>query len=165
MIKLMGSILILSGGVLVRYFQAMDRRRRMDTLSDFLSALRRMGEEIRMTRMPLPVLLDRLAAGCGEDAGGFFQRVSSAARQGEELAGVWRQAAKELPLPAADREALADLGDSLHGDEENICKVISLAAYEIAKSLEEAAHRKPEEDKRSTALCLSSAALLVILLI
>lgn len=165
MIKLMGSILILSGGVLARHFQALDRRRRMDTLSDLLSAIRRMGEEIRMTRTPLPVLLDRLAAGCGEDAGGFFERVSSAAKRGEELAGVWRQAAKELPLPDVDREALTDLGDSLHGDEENICKAISLVIYEMAKSLEEAVRRKPEEDKRSTALCLSSAALLVILLI
>ena len=60
---------------------------------------------------------------------------------------------------------LAELGDSLHGDEENVCKVISLAIYSMAQDAEEQTRRQPEEAKRATALCLSGAALLVILLI
>ena len=70
-----------------------------------------------------------------------------------------------LPLPEADRMAVAALGEDLHGDEETICKAISLVTYQLAKALEESFRRKPEEDKRTAALCLSGAALLVILLL
>ena len=97
MLKLLGSACILGGGILARYVQAAERRREMDTLSDLLGALRRMAEEIRMARTPLPLLLDRLSQGCGRDAEVFFQAVSQAAGQGERLGTVWRQAAAALP--------------------------------------------------------------------
>ena len=77
-------------------------RREMDTLSDLLWALRRMAEEIRMARTPLPLLLERLSQGCGQEAGEFFQAVSAAARRGEDLGRTWRGAAEALPLPSRD---------------------------------------------------------------
>ena len=43
--------------------------------------------------------------------------------------------------------------------------MISLAIYSMAQDAEEQTRRQPEEAKRATALCLSGAALLVILLI
>lgn len=165
MLKILGSACILGGGVLARYFQATAHRREMDTLSDLLWALRRMAEEIRMARTPLPLLLDRLSQGCGEAAGAFFQDAAAAARQGEDLGSIWRQGAESLPLSAASASALAELGESLGGDEEQICKAISLVIYSLAKEAEERSSRQPEESKRATALCLSGAALLVILLI
>ena len=97
MLKLLGSACILGGGILARYVQAAERRREMDTLSDLLWALRQMAEEIRMARTPLPLLLDRLSQGCGWEAGAFFKAVSQAARRGERLGTVWRQAAAALP--------------------------------------------------------------------
>lgn len=161
MLKLLGSLCILGGGVLARYFQAAERRREMDTLSDLLWALRRMAEEIRMARTPMPLLLERLSQGCGETAGAFFQEVSAAARRGESLGDAWRQAAGTLP----DAPVLAELGDDLCGDEESICKAISLVIYTLAKDSEERTRRRPEEARQSAALWLSGAALLVILLI
>ena len=101
----------------------------------------------------------------GQEAGEFFQAVSAAARRGEDLGRTWRGAAEALPLSGVSAAALAELGDSLHGDEENVCKVISLAIYSMAQDAEEQTRRQPEEAKRATALCLSGAALLVILLI
>nr|WP_326125377.1 stage III sporulation protein AB [uncultured Oscillibacter sp.] len=161
MLKVLGSACILGGGILARYLQAAERRREMDTLSDLLWALRRMAEEIRMARTPLPLLLERLSQGCGETAGAFFREVSAAARRGENLGDAWRQAAETLP----GTSALTELGDGLCGDEESVCKAISLVIYSLAQDLEERTRRQPEEAKRATALCLSGAALLVILLI
>lgn len=165
MLKVLGSVCILWGGVLARYFQAAARRREMDTLSDLLRSLRRMAEEIRMARTPLPVLLDCLAAGCGPEAEAFFSAAAEAARRGENLTAAWRQAAAVLPLSGASRAALAELGAGLHGDEESVCKAISLAIYALAQEAEERSRRQPEEAKRAAALCFSGAALLVILLI
>ena len=165
MVKLIGSVLIFAGGLLARQCRRAECRRRLEALSDLLSSLRRMGEEIRMARTPLPLLLERLASGCGPEAGAFFRAAASAAKQGERLPEAWKQAAEALPLPEADRMAVAALGEDLHGDEETICKAISLVTYQLAKALEESFRRKPEEDKRTAALCLSGAALLVILLI
>ena len=165
MLKLLGCVCILGGGVLARCVQTAERRREMDTLSDLLWALRRMADEIRMARTPLPLMLERLASGCGPEAGAFFRAAASAAKQGERLPEAWKQAAEALPLPEADRMAVAALGEDLHGDEETICKAISLVTYQLTKALEESLRRKPEEDKRTAAVCLSGAALLVILLL
>ena len=71
----------------------------------------------------------------------------------------------EEELQRAREEALAALGELLQGDEESICKGISLASHRLAKSLEEARDSRAEREKRAGALWLSGAALLVILLI
>lgn len=165
MLKILGSACVLGGGVLARWFQAAERRREMDTLSDLLLALRRMAEEIRMARTPLPLLLDRLSQGCGPEAGSFFQAVSAAARRGEDLRRTWRRSAAALPLPGASAAALAGLGDDLQGDEETIRKAVSLVVCSMAQDAEERARRQPEEARRSAALWFSGAAFLVILLI
>lgn len=165
MVKLLGSLCILFGGFLARWAQAAERRRKRDTLSDLLTALRRMAEEIRMARTPLPDLLERLSRDCGPDAAAFFRTVADAARQGVELSGAWAAAVEPLPLADGDKAGLQDLGKDLRGDEENICKAVSLVIYDLAKSAEEQDRRRPQEDRRATALCFSAAALLVILLI
>lgn len=165
MVKLLGSLLILSGGFMARWAQAAERRRRRDTLSDLLTALRRMAEEVRMARTPLPDLLERLALDCGPDAAAFFRAAADAVRQGAELSGAWAAAAEDLPLAGMDKAELRDLGKDLRGDEESVCKAISLVIYSLAKSAEEQDRRRPQEERRATALCFSAAALLVILLI
>lgn len=165
MLKLLGSLCVLLGGVLARRNHLAERRRRLDTLSDFLTALRRMGETVRMARTPLPSLLTSLAEGCGPDAAAFFTEAAKAARQGEGLPETWRRLAEGLPLSEGDRGVLAELGGDLQGDEEQVCKAIALAVLRLSESAGEAERRRPEEEKRATALWLSAAALLVILLI
>ena len=95
MLKLLGSALIASGGVLAWYTQRAERRRRREALWDMQRALRRMGEEVRLTRTPLPALLLALAGDCGAEAAGFFTAVSRAAGAGEDLPEVWRREAGE----------------------------------------------------------------------
>ena len=165
MLKLLGSLCVLSGGGLVWRSCLAERRRQRETLCDLLMALRRMAEEIRMARTPLPSLLDALAKSCGPEGADFFHQAAETARKGGDLPAAWHHAAGDLPLEPGDREALAALGDSLHGDEESVCKAISLVIYQLAKSLEETDRVRQQEEKRTAALCFSAAALLVILLI
>lgn len=166
MLKLLGSACVLAGGVLARCLYGIERRRELDTLSDLLAVLRRMAEEIRMARTVLPVLLERLpAAHCGLEAGAFFHAVSQEIRRGGDLRAAWCRGADLLPLSDAGKSALRELGESLCGDEENICKAISLAVHALEREAEEMIRLRPEEARRATALCMSAAALLVILLI
>ncbi|WP_297870629.1 stage III sporulation protein AB [uncultured Oscillibacter sp.] len=163
--KLLGGLFVLLGGGLGRWAQMAERRRRRDTLSDFITALRRMGESVRMTRTPLPVLLERLSADCGRDAAVFLRGAAEAARQGEDLPARWRRLTEALPLAGGDRAALAGLGRDLQGDEEKVCKAIALVTIRLEQSASEAEGTRRAEEQRVSALWFSAAALLVILLI
>ena len=165
MLKLLGSLCVASGGGLAWYVQRAERRRERDTLSDLQRAFRRMGEEVRMARTPLPDLLRVLAGDCGAPAAAFFEAVSRAAAGGEGLPRVWREQAEALPLRETDRSAVSALSGDLQGDEEKVCKAISHVTYALADSAGEAERKRPEEEKRAAALWFSAAALLVILLI
>lgn len=165
MLKVLGSVMILSGGFLARWVQLAGRKQRRETLAGLLSALRRMGEEIRMARTPLPVLLEQAAADRGGDADTLFLAAAEAVKAGEPLEDAWRHAAMALPLSNAERRITAELGKGLHGDEESVCKAISLAIYELAKCASELDASRRFDDQRTTALCFSASALLVILLI
>ena len=165
MLKLLGSACILVGGFLVQGARLSERRRQWDTLSDLLSALRQMGEEIRLTRTSMPLLLEYLAKDRCPDAAAFFSETAEALRRGESLEETWRRKASRLPLPPEDIRTLEPLGAALGGDEEQACKAISLAIYELAKHAEERAVVRKTEDRQAAALCFSAAALLVILLI
>ena len=165
MLKLLGSLCVLSGGVLAWISQRKDRRRRRDTLSDLLRAFRRMAETVRMARTPLPALLEGLSIDCGPDAAAFFSAAADAVRREETLFQAWQIFAESLPLSKVDKTAIASLGAELHGDEESVCKAVSAVIYQLAKSAEELEHTWQEAEKQATALWFSAAALLVILLI
>ena len=165
MLKLLGSLCVVSGGALAWAIQRAEGRRRRETLADLQRAFRRMGEEIRVTRTPMPALLNALASDCGGPAAAFFTAVSQAAGAGESLSRVWREQAEALPLNAGDRQAVFALAGDLKSDEESACKGISHVVYTLANSAGEAERKRPEEEKRAAALWFSASALLVILLI
>lgn len=165
MIKLLGSLCILSGGALIWRTQMTERRRRMEILTDLLYVLRRMTEEIRMARTPLPTLWKKLSEDCGSDVRCFFEKTAESVEQGNELSEVWRAKVGELPIAPEVRKCVANLGSELHGDEESICKALSLVTYELSKYSAKSQDERRMEEQRTTALCFSGAALLIILLI
>ncbi len=165
MVKLLGSFCIAAGGALAWYSQRAERRWERDALSDLQRAFRRMGEEVRMARTPLPALLLGLAGDCKEPAAAFFKAVSRAAAEGEDFPRAWRKGAADLPLRERDKAAVSTLAQDLQGDEEKVCKAISHVICTLADSAGEAERKRPEEEKRAAALWFSAAALLVILLI
>ena len=136
MVKLLGAACILGAGAWAWRRGQAERRRELDTLADLIALLDRMAEEIRLRRTSLA-----------------------------PLGQSWRSAAEALPLRREDRQALAAMGDALQGDDENICKAILLTNKSLRKDLELTRDRRQETEKRSAALWLSGAALLVILLI
>lgn len=164
MLKLLGSACVLGGGLLCWLTALAERRRARTALGDLLTALRRMREEIRMARTPLPLLLEALGSDCrGPETAALFRRSAEAARQGEGLEAVWRDGVRLLPLTPREREAIEGL--TLRGDEDCVCKGISLVITALARDIEELERQRPERDRRTAALCFSGAALLVILLI
>ena len=163
MSALAGSLCLLAAGGLVWRCQHTARQRRRDTLADLTAALERLGEEIRLARTPLPTLLERLAGDCRPDAAALFTAAARAIRQNGSLTAAWQKAAEALPLEKADREVLAGL--TLSGDEDRVRRETALARARLERSLKALEARRPEEEKRSAALCFSAAALLVILLI
>ena len=113
MLKLLGSACILAGGFLVQGARLSERRRQWDTLSDVLTALRRMGEEIRLARTPMPLLLEYLAKDRCPDAAAFFSETAECLRRGESLEESWRREVSRLPLPPEDVRTLEPLGTAL----------------------------------------------------
>ena len=159
--QLLGSACILAGGFLVWLRCMAERRHQRDTLWELLRALRRMREEVRMARTPLPQLLERLADGCHGECAAFFHRGREALARGER----WLPN-EELPtLPAEAGGVVVSLLNDLKGDEENICKVISLVIIELEKEWENLERGRQAAEKQLTAMCFSGSALLVILLI
>lgn len=163
MIKVLGSLLVFGGGGMLWWFQMQSRRSRRRILADLMLVLRRMQEEIRMMRTPLPELLEQLAEPCGAETGKLLRDMAAAAVEGEAADIVWCKGVCGLPLSRQEREILSGL--SFGGDEEKVCKEISLALYTLANHVEELDLSRAEEEKRAAALCFSGAALLVILLI
>ena len=165
MIKLIGSLLILAGGVLIRQTRLAEYRRRLRTLADLASSLRRMSDEIRTLRRPLPELMRYLSGACGPEAGTFFKEAAAQAERGEDLSEVWRHLARALPLSQRDRAVLEEIGGDLRGDATQLCGAAELASHALSKSRDELEEGRRAEEKRTTALSLSAALLLVILLI
>ena len=163
MIKLLGSLLVFTGGGVVWWLQMQERRRRRAVLAELVLVLRRMQEEIRMMRTPMPELFRKLAEPCSQDTAGVLRAAASAVGQGGSVETVWREQLCRLPINQREQDILCEV--SFCGDEESLCKELSFAAYELAKCAEELERSRPEEEKRTTALCFSGAALVVILLI
>lgn len=161
--KLIGSLLVFTGGGLVWWIQQRERRRKGTVLADLALILRQMQEEIRMMRTPLPELFRKLEKRCGQDISDVLRAMAAAVERETDVKVLWSEAVCALPVDERMREILCRLDFS--GDEEKLCKELSFAAYEIAKCAEVLESRRMEDGKRVTALCFSGAALLVILLI
>lgn len=165
MLKLLGSLCILFGGVASRMMLVGATREELAVLDELVSAFGRMEDEIRLNRMPLPRLLERLASGRKSAAAAFFRAVCAAALKGEVLPEVWRREAARLPLHKNEQAVVGDLGEKLSGDEESVLKALAFARRQLLRTLEKKREQQRDLERRSTAVCFSSAALLIILLI
>ena len=164
MTKLLGSFLVLGASLGGMTLQLQEQRRQRRTRLDLLDALRRMGEEIRIARTPLPRLLEQVAD-CGGAAGEFFCAAARSVREGEGAGDTWRKGAASLPLEEEERRVLQEMSRRFGGDEESLCGAIALACAVLQRHAEEEECGRREEEKRSVALWGSAGALAVILLI
>lgn len=165
MMKLVGSVLVFAAGGMVWTYRRQGRRRQRELLGELAAALERMSAEIRLNRTPLPTLLQKLAEACGSEASALFVETNRALAAGDTPLEAWRRAVDALPLSESERRALLEIGTAMQGSEENICKAIVLASDALRDSLFQLERQRPAEDRQTTALCFSAAALVVILLI
>ena len=113
--RLTGAVLILAASFLLRQSLLASTARRKRTLRSLADALTAIEYSVRLTLAPLPVLL-REAHVSGE-VRRLFDRVAAALACGEPLESAWRDAVRELPLSAREREMAASLGSALGGEE------------------------------------------------
>ena len=92
MIKLIGALCVLGGGAWVWQSWLREDRRELETLFALASALDRLAQAVRLTRIPLPRLLADLEKKEEGDTAVFFAAVSAAGKQGESPASAWRKA-------------------------------------------------------------------------
>jgi len=157
-----GALLILCAALLTRRALLEERRAAQRTRRALAAAFEAMEAEIRALLTPFPALLRR---DVGPEAGPFLQAVAASLRRGRSLCEAWSGAVDALPLPEEERAALAPLGARLGGDEEGVRAALKLAAEMLRAGYEEAERRRAQEERLTTALCLSAGLLLVILLI
>ena len=167
MLKLTGAALILTGAGLCWFLAYRERVKRREILYDLASCFYRLSDEIRITRKPIALLCGRVTADCVSDAGRFFERIASAARelnQDADFPAIWREAAENLNLNQKDKKRLIEIGGDLRGDEERVIKILSAAGEYFAGRFDNLEQSAREDNKRIAALILSGGALLVILL-
>ncbi len=165
MLKLLGSLCVLTAGGWALAQRRRDLRQELDTLRRLSAALEAMADNIRLERPPIPRLLDRAGSGREDPAACFFQTAAAALRRGEPLPAAWRDAAAVLPLPPRNRQTVADLGRVVSGDEVQACKGLQLASDSLRKRYEVLEQSRPQRERQGTALCFSAAALVIILLL
>lgn len=158
--KLLGSLLVGGGGIWCWQICVKLRRQQQRTLERLLAAVFRLAEGIRMERVLLPCLLEQMAA---EEP--FFAQVLRELRETELLSEAWRQAAERLLLPPRSRAAWSWLGTQLTGDEEHILQAAGSVRHVLEQELGGLMRHRREEDQRTGVICVSSAVLLVILLL
>ena len=163
MIKLVGSLCVLFAGGSVWWLQHQEQRRRRQ--AELTAALDYMETSIQLNRTPLLPLFRQAARGRCHEVSQLFERSAAALAAGRSPEIVWCQAVSCLPVSETDKRALSELVNALQGDEASTCKGISLARKELQNSLSQLEKQRPEEEKRTAALCFSAVALLVILLI
>ena len=163
MIKLVGSLCVLFAGGSVWWLQHQEQRRRRQVLAELAAALDYMEMSIRLNQTPLLPLFRQAARGRCHEVSQLFERSAAALAAGRSPEIVWCQTVSCLPV--SDKRALSELVNALQGDEVSACKGILLARKELQNSLSQLEKQRPDEEKRTAALCFSAAALLVILLI
>ena len=166
MMKWMWAALLLSGGWGVSLLWGRRQRRTVEICGEFLLAAQRMERTIRCEQRGLKSLFFELAAQEGA-VGRFFEDLLClwAAEEETPLRNVWERAASVSELPAEGKRIWRELGQRLSGDSEHICASITAAAEELSALQKSLKETLPNRLRLSSALSLSAAAFLVILLL
>lgn len=165
MIRGLGCLLILSGGVGAEVLHARASRRLLETLEGFSALFERMETEIRLNRTPLVQLMRRLLPGTRREVRQFLGAAVQAAERGASLPGAWRRESGNLTADAHTRSLIREVGDKLCGDEESACRALRLAAQQLAAGAEKLRRERGDKERRAAVLYVSAAAFLVILLL
>ena len=154
-VKALGALLVLISAGSVWASEIFCQRREVDVLRRLAALLARMEAEIRGRRTPLPRLLRELSR----------EEILRGLQAGEALPGLLGGCADRWGLSPWCRTAMEELGCALGGDEGESGEALAFARHRILEELEEKRQSQGERERRSTALCFSGAALVILLLL
>ncbi len=160
--RAVGAGLILCASLLTRRTLLDGARTAQGARRALAAAFETMEAEIRLLLTPLPTLLRRPYDARTDT---FFARALQELERGAPLREAWRRAAQTLPLPEEERELVACMGGRLSGDEESVRAALMLCARQLREQSEAAERRHGQDERLTTALCLSAGLLAAILLI
>lgn len=164
MVRVLGGLCIMCSGGMLLWLREKEDRRREDVLCDIIAVLKRMAEEIEYVGKPLPDLLEEAKKMCRREGKCFFGEIASALKRMESLSSAWKNAAERLPVSQEERRIIVQIPDNFNNSEGNICKTLELFSNMLENSRKSWKIERTEMKKCERALCLSTAALLVILL-
>lgn len=164
MLKLMGSGCVMGAGFWLLWNITAEERRRTAMLRELTAALEAMADDIRMNRTPMPRLLLKAGTGRNREVMDFFAAVRMSGRN-LGLSAAWRRAAEGLPLPEQEKRVFSELGHCLTGDEEQACRGLLFVSQQLDSAWKRQREGAAEAGRRNAALCLSGAALMIILMI
>ena len=156
--KAVGAALVLTGGVLARYLALEGRRQLIRWGEELYQLLEELERGVFVLRQPLPGILAR----CRDRASlstPFWADVLENMEAG--FAESWRQAAADVP--PLYRPAVEALGASLTAGEDET--LIDLTKEEVRRAAAQERHQLGERGRLATALCLSAALLIIVVLL
>ena len=159
MLKALGLVLVLLGGFGVRRSLLAERMADIRLGEELCAGLDRLEQGIFRLRLPLPEILASCEA-AGTVSRTLWREVRLGVEGEQEFLAVWNGAAGGLPQPY--RQLLLPLGQVLTGGERR--DLLLLTREEVHRAVEEKRRRKGEEDRLITAMCLSAAGLLAVVL-
>lgn len=165
MSTLLGAICIICGCTGMWLLEQKRQRQQMENLTQFVGAMMEMHGEIRAHQTALPRIFQKLSQHYTGTVALFFAEVYQAIEAGVLLHESWEAAVAQHFFDVEQRRILLQLGRSLAGDEEEICKAILLVNECFNRILLEKRDKLPDKRRSFGALCFSGGALLLILLI
>lgn len=166
MTRFLGAAMLLGGGWGMSMLWGRRERRTVDICGEFLFAAQRMEQVIRCEERGLKPLFFELAEQGGA-VGRFFEDLLClwAAEEELTLQRVWEQACQVSELPKEGKRIWRELGRRLGGDSEHVCRSINAAAEQLSVLQRSLKQSLPSRLRLGSALSLSAAAFLVILLL
>ncbi len=167
MIRMLGVLLIFGGGGGMAMLTMQKRQKEVETVGELLSVLHRMEREIRSEGRGLRPIFAALAEDAAGEAGAFFCVLLQHWEEEPEqsLSRQWERAAADLLLSEEGQRIWRELGRRLAGDEESVGRGIAIATEELTALQMRLRDTLPEQRRVVTALSLSAAAFLSVLLL
>ena len=158
--KILGALLVLLGGLSLRCALLRRRRERTEAGEELCRCLDRLRRGIFVLRLPLPRLVEECRQECRLTAP-FWGALALAMASQTPFPAAWREALRQLGEPYA--ALMAPVGQALTAGERE--DLINLAREEVYRAVQEERRQRGEQARLITALCLSGALLLIVVLL
>lgn len=158
--KELGTLLVLLGALALRHSLLRRRREKMEAGEELCRCLDLLRRGIFVLRLPLPRLVEECRQGCRLTAPFWGELARSMAAQ-TPFPAAWQGALEQLDEPYA--ALLAPAGQALTAGERE--ELIDLTREEVYRAVQEERRQRGEQSRLITALCLSGALLLIVVLL